>query len=806
MAEPTEQEQIKQTQVLEKVAKSTSETTGKLDKVISSLKEESIEKDILKDIKEQGEDKVKLDKDSAKENIQFHDKQEKFQKEKTAKDTKKDEQSLSLLETGVKADEKTLDTLTDFKEESSEADKKQQAQNQFIKEQEKKKEGLAKMAFNFQQRAAKLATRVGKDTMDWGKGKIKGVTRAVGGFLDNLMKLLALAALWLALSWLKGKDLTKLWSNFVDKLKEWADILPDWVKHLSIPQMIATSLASITAAWAVWKTALALAASTLDEVGSGMKKFFGIDAPFTKKLGKINTKIANLLKKEAALQRAIKMAGKLDDVSDLAKQLKLVNEALDLAVAEQNAVKRAQTLANALAKEAPLAKNLKLANDELLKAISKEAAAQKAFNLGKNLGPESKLAKNLASASDELAKVTKSRGVAAETLRLARMSLRDAEVAAEAARAAIPKSPTAGAKSLKPVQKMMGRAGMRWTLNGKIISATEAAELGADVSKAVVKASGAGPKAGIMGKVDDLLAKSGSGKGLFSELKAAFGFSQKGSVFNEIMHRAGQIGQDMAKGIGNAPGIKGTLKFLNNPLVKKALSALNVADLAKGAGSVEKGGSETTAAIGSMADSWFPQLIKLVEMGGAFYRDEALATADYSWSKATEAHLSEFFGEQGNRMFEHKKDKAGNLMYEKDKLGNLIKDEKGQLVPMFANAWSDFFTKTTGKSGFNAIFKNGIPLSGLDSRAIMDTVLAQVFGIRQMGGKGTGKELELVQTGGGLKNETSAGLADLGNMLKEFMIQTGRETSQIHVANNSAMTALVPAMATNSLVEGLFEK
>ena len=81
MAEPTEQEQIKQTQVLEKVAKSTSDTTGKLDKVIASLKEESIEKDILKDIKEQGEDKVKLDKDSAKENIQFHDKQEKFQKE-----------------------------------------------------------------------------------------------------------------------------------------------------------------------------------------------------------------------------------------------------------------------------------------------------------------------------------------------------------------------------------------------------------------------------------------------------------------------------------------------------------------------------------------------------------------------------------------------------------------------------------------------------------------------------------------------------------------------------------------------------
>ena len=81
MAEPTEQEQIKQTQVLEKVAKSTSDTTGKLDKVIASLKVEGEEKDLLKDIKEQGEDKVKTDKTSASENIKFHDKQEKIQKD-----------------------------------------------------------------------------------------------------------------------------------------------------------------------------------------------------------------------------------------------------------------------------------------------------------------------------------------------------------------------------------------------------------------------------------------------------------------------------------------------------------------------------------------------------------------------------------------------------------------------------------------------------------------------------------------------------------------------------------------------------
>ena len=38
MAEPTEQEQIKQTQLLEKVAKSSSTSSRKLDKVIAGLK------------------------------------------------------------------------------------------------------------------------------------------------------------------------------------------------------------------------------------------------------------------------------------------------------------------------------------------------------------------------------------------------------------------------------------------------------------------------------------------------------------------------------------------------------------------------------------------------------------------------------------------------------------------------------------------------------------------------------------------------------------------------------------------------
>ena len=261
MAEPTEQEQIKQTQLLEKVEKSSSTASGKLDKVIAGLKSGEQES-LLTDIKEQGEEKIKSDKKAAvkdqKLKSELHNeqlraidnaakeeqklKEEHHSKQITAitglKDRGEQESLLTDIkeqgEDKVESDEKLQETVEDFAKDSSEADKKQEAQNQFIKDQEKRKEGLAKMAFAFQQRAAKLATRIGKDAWAFGKGKINTVTRAVGSFFDNLMKLLMLLGLWFALSWLKGKDLTKLWEAFVNKLKEWADILPDWVKNLNI--------------------------------------------------------------------------------------------------------------------------------------------------------------------------------------------------------------------------------------------------------------------------------------------------------------------------------------------------------------------------------------------------------------------------------------------------------------------------------------------------------------------------------------------------------------------------------------------
>ena len=55
MAEPTEQEQIKQTQFLETVSKGQTNVSGKLDKVIAVLKEEGTQEAVLSEMKEQDE-------------------------------------------------------------------------------------------------------------------------------------------------------------------------------------------------------------------------------------------------------------------------------------------------------------------------------------------------------------------------------------------------------------------------------------------------------------------------------------------------------------------------------------------------------------------------------------------------------------------------------------------------------------------------------------------------------------------------------------------------------------------------------
>ena len=73
MAEPTEQEQLKTNQLLTKVESSAAETSLKMEELISAVKQPATyETDLLKEIKDQGEDQAQTDKKSLRSQKEFH--------------------------------------------------------------------------------------------------------------------------------------------------------------------------------------------------------------------------------------------------------------------------------------------------------------------------------------------------------------------------------------------------------------------------------------------------------------------------------------------------------------------------------------------------------------------------------------------------------------------------------------------------------------------------------------------------------------------------------------------------------------
>ena len=74
MAEPTEQEQLKTNQHLTKIENAASETSGKIDELISAVKQPATyETDLLKEIKDQGEEQAQTDKKTLKSQKAFHE-------------------------------------------------------------------------------------------------------------------------------------------------------------------------------------------------------------------------------------------------------------------------------------------------------------------------------------------------------------------------------------------------------------------------------------------------------------------------------------------------------------------------------------------------------------------------------------------------------------------------------------------------------------------------------------------------------------------------------------------------------------
>ena len=701
MAEPTEQEQLKTNQHLSKIDDGVTEVTMQMSSLIDAVKQPATyETDLLREIKDQGEDQAQTDKKTLKSQKAFHE---------------------------------------DVKELTKNSSKEKD-HNKFMETIEKKKLGIQEATFKDKKREDKFKTREDSKFLKWTERKWDGLKKSTDSWLSGLGKLLALIAAFGILTWLKGKNLRKQWEDFLKVIDDWEKILPEWVKNLTIPEAIKTGIAAVGAAWLTWSAGLKLAASSLRALGTGLERWFGIDAPFTKRLAELDLNVAKLTKKQAALQRAIKFASNLDDVSDLSAKLKLTNEALDLAKAEVSAVSRAKDLANALSDEAALAKKLRDANLQLLKAEDAKAVAQRAFDLGSDLAPDCPLAIKLSAASDDLARATKQASVADEALRLANVTTRAAQRTADAAagtaraRGAPPGGLIRGTPIGTPYQKLMNPkvpSCMRWWVE---IDGTQVM-----ISKEVAKKYGANigtVGSGVCGLKNLKVAGGfGSPQGMMAEIKQLFGMSPELGFWRQMP----KVGSDLLKFSGDQlmkiPGAQTFMKFLRNPATQRALTALNVLDAAKGSQAMEKeGGARVAGAEASIADAWSVQMVKLGEIfSGYFFRD---GKYDFSWSEAMAEDLADDYGIQINRWGEQMKDEHGRLLWETDALGNPKLDEKGKPIPKFADMWNDYriLQKTSfdPKKSFDPKYsKTGHPfLNPTNSKAWMMYWMQDIKGLR----------------------------------------------------------------------------
>ena len=244
MAESTEIQQIKQTQVLESVDKGQATVAGKLDKVIGALKEEGKQEAVLSEMKEQDEILLKTVKglqrteDELIKVTQKIHKQGEEQQETSEELVEQGEVQQTTNETLVEQGEeqqkttevhhekvitlsdKTVstlmrgnDVLEAFKIAQGETADETSSYQDIMQGVEDRKAALAESALADQKRKDKLAKRDDGKVWGWMKEKGTAVKKMAGTFFENLLKLIGLLLLWFALTWLKGKDLKKMWEK-----------------------------------------------------------------------------------------------------------------------------------------------------------------------------------------------------------------------------------------------------------------------------------------------------------------------------------------------------------------------------------------------------------------------------------------------------------------------------------------------------------------------------------------------------------------------------------------------------------------
>ena len=359
MAEPTEQEQLKTNQLLTKVESSAAETSHKMEELISAVKQPATyETDLLKEIKDQGEEQAQTDKKTLKSQKAFHE------------DVK----------------ELTKNSGTE------------KVHNKFMETMEKKKVGLQEATLKDKKREDKLKTREDSKIGKWVEKKWDGFKKATGDWLGTVSKLMSLIGAWFALNWLKGKDLKKMWEDFLKWAEDFLKDLEDMGNKLK-DMGLGTVIGGIVAAYAAWKLAILAGTKLFTTSTETTKGEVGKEGKITKQITKLNTQLEELRTKQNAFKRAQKMVTSLEAKSAISEQLRLTNEKITALEAEieakTTAMNRASNLADNLSEKGKISKELKKANKALAKATAKNNAIAESIKWSKNFNIDSKLGKQL---------------------------------------------------------------------------------------------------------------------------------------------------------------------------------------------------------------------------------------------------------------------------------------------------------------------------------------------------------------------------------------------------------------------------
>jgi hypothetical protein len=492
MAESTEQEQIKQTQVMESVDKGQAAVSGKLDKVIAVLKEEGTQEALLTEMKEQDEVLLKAVKGFKGTQEELKNVTEKIHKQgkdgqqattdaiieqtevTTTATEEQTEKVVELSDKTVNTLNKGNDILEAFKVAQAETADKTSSYQDIMEGIENKKADLAAGALADTKRSDKLAKREDGKVWGWVKDKGTAVKKMAGTFFENLMKLLGLLMLWFALSWLKGKDLKKIWEKFKEKVQEIIDDwIPQWIQDLSFGEAVTVAVAALATAFATWKIAVWGAKEVLKKSWNGIKNAFGWRGTISSQLDDVNRSIAKLAKEKNMMKKAMDLETDIGKKSALATQIDEMDVAMQELVDQENALKKSKKLKTHLDLDGDLSKQLQTVDDDLTKlAADKDNLMKKTEALKGKLDADSPLSKQLDEVLDSMTELKQQRGVLQKTIEMNRMTVKNlqdeaADAAKKAAEAKTAKKPGALMSAEEILDRKLpgGRAGI---VQGKV--------------------------------------------------------------------------------------------------------------------------------------------------------------------------------------------------------------------------------------------------------------------------------------------------------------------------------------------------